>query len=105
MTSCSIIQTMCDKKRIAQKISESLLRKKLAACVKIIPNVESSFWWEKKLENENEFLLQIITRKELVDKVKEIIKQNHSYELPEIVEFEIRSSSPEYLKWIEEVTR
>jgi periplasmic divalent cation tolerance protein len=67
--------------------------------------IKSSYHWKGKIEHENEIHLTIKTRDELYPKVEKIIKDNHSYETPQIVKMQITDGLPEYLEWIKDETK
>lgn len=91
-------------KAIAKKISEALLSDKLAACVSTIGGMSSVFRWKDGIEEANEFLMLIKTRASLREEVIQCIKQNHNYEVPEILFIPVEGSR-EYLDWIGANTR
>ena len=88
----------------AKKISEALLKEKLAACVSTVDKVSSIFLWNEELCKENELLLIIKTKKELFDKIEAVIKAFHSYNVPEIIALPVILGSQDYLGWIEHET-
>ena len=88
----------------AKKISEALLKEKLAACVSTVDKVSSMFLWNEELCKENELLLIIKTKRELFDKIEAVIKAFHSYNVPEITALPIIVGSQDYLGWIEHET-
>jgi len=84
----------------ARQIGRVLLEKKLAACVNLIP-VKSMFVWEGKINDESEVLMIIkSTSAVFQDKLIAAIKENHSYQVPEIISLPIVLGSADYLKWI-----
>jgi periplasmic divalent cation tolerance protein len=85
----------------AHKITELLLVKRKAACVNIVPKVDSSFWWQGKLDSAQESLLIIKTRASLLSEIIELVKSAHSYEVPEIIALPIIGGSEDYLNWID----
>jgi periplasmic divalent cation tolerance protein len=87
--------------REAQKIATALLKRRQAACVNIAPQVDSSFWWQDKLESNQESLLIVKTRDGLLPDIIKTVKKNHSYEIPEIIALPIIGGSEEYLDWID----
>lgn len=89
-------------KEEAEKIASGLIQEKLAACVNIIENVRSIFWWQGKADNACEVLLVIKTRRQLMNKLMKKVKSLHSYEVPEIIALPIISGDKKYLKWIDE---
>lgn len=98
-----LIYITCINKSEAFIIIDSLLKKKLAACVNTYP-VLSKFTWKGKVRTSNEYILLIKTTSVLYKKVEEEIKKLHSYENPEIIATEIVEGSKDYLNWIDEVT-
>src|SRR5687768_12417420 len=89
----------------AKKLSQSLLKGRLAACVTIIPAVASSYWWKGKIESAGEAFLVIKTRRSLLKKLIPFIKKNHPYTVPEIIALPIIAGHKPYLKWIKAETR
>lgn len=87
-------------KESARKISEALLRERLAACVSTVEGVTSSYRWQGKLETSSELLLIIKTRKSLSSDVTQLIKEHHPYTVPEILFTDIDGGSKEYLDWL-----
>lgn len=86
----------------AQAIGRALVEGRLAACVNIIPGVRSLFWWQGKVEEQEEALLLVKSRSELLPSVIEAVKRLHSYSVPEVVALSIPAGSPDYLAWIDE---
>ena len=99
-----IFVTAANKKE-ADKIASALIKNKLAACVNIIENVNSLFWWQGKAARAKEALLIVKTRKALMHKLIKKVKSLHSYEVPEIIALPIVCGNKEYLKWLNESTR
>ncbi len=95
-----IIMSTTDSQALAEKIADELLKLKLAACVNIIPSVQSRYWWQDKINSAEEFILLIKTAEHLFNEVFLTIKQIHSYECPEIISIPIIAGSEDYLNWI-----
>ena len=85
----------------ARKIAELLVNGTKAACVNIVPAVDSVFWWEDKLDSARESLLLVKTKASLFPEIVELVKRMHSYEVPEIIALPIIAGSEDYLKWLD----
>ncbi len=85
----------------AHKIAELLLKQRKAACVNIVPNVNSTFWWQGELDSEQEYLLIIKTKAPLLSRIIDLVKGAHSYEVPEIIAMPIIGGNDDYLRWID----
>lgn len=88
----------------AKKISNAVISEKLAACVSIVDKVNSLFSWNGEVCSENELLLVIKTKRELFSKIETVIKEIHSYNVPEIIALPVVMGSEDYLGWIEHET-
>lgn len=95
-----IVLVTCANKEEAKKIAKALVEKKQAACVNIIDGIESVFWWEGKIDSSKEILLIIKSTEENFKKIEESVKSLHSYEVPEIISFNIDRGEEKYLNWI-----
>ena len=98
-----IILTTAASRKEAQKIARKLLKEKKAACVNIIPGVDSHFFWKGRLEKAKEYLLLVKTKSCHLKQITELIKKTHSYEVPEIIALPVKGGSKSYLQWIDEV--
>ena len=98
-----VITTTADRKE-ADAIAEAVLKQRLAACVQIGGPIDSSYWWNDRIETSREFVLTIKTRRELFPRLEAAILALHSYEQPEILAVAAVEVTPGYLKWLEEQT-
>jgi periplasmic divalent cation tolerance protein len=101
MSRVIVFVTVPDK-TTSSKIINSVLNKKLAACVSAVGGVDSFYWWKNKIEHSKEILLIMKTVKKNFRKLEKDIRQNHPYEVPEIVCVNIERGAADYLKWIDE---
>ncbi|HEU5414278.1 MAG TPA: divalent-cation tolerance protein CutA [Candidatus Angelobacter sp.] len=105
MTDTRIVLTTAGSPQEAEKIARTLVERRLAACVNIIPQIQSVYRWKEKIEQETEWLLIIKTRLNIFDSVRDAIKELHSYDLPECVMLDVSDGSEAYLNWVSENTR
>jgi len=96
-----IMLSTCSDLAEAEKIAKTIVEKRLAACINIVP-VHSIFRWKLSIEESDEQLLIIKTSSRLFEKVSRCIQNLHSYEVPEIIAVEIKRGSRPYLKWLED---
>ena len=85
----------------AQQIARLLLEQRQAACVNIIPEVDSRFWWEGALDSAQESLLVIKTKVSLLPEIIKLVKGIHSNTVPEIIALPIIGGNQDYLDWID----
>ena len=97
----SMVISTCADKESAKQIAAALIEARLAACVQLFP-IESMYNWQGKLCNDSETVMFIKSRTELFDKIAATIKENHTYEVPEIIQIPITDGLPDYLKWIDD---
>ena len=86
----------------ANKIAQLLLDRKKAACINIVPRVDSLFWWQGKLDSAQESLLIIKTKASVLTEIVNLVREAHSYEVPEIIALPVVGGSEDYLKWIDD---
>ncbi|XP_011182411.1 protein CutA homolog [Zeugodacus cucurbitae] len=97
-SSVAFVTTPDDK--LAKKLAQGLVEKKLAACVNIIPHIQSIYMWEGKVNEDNEYLMMIKTRTSRMDEVIKFVRENHSYSVAEVIALPIEAGNAPYLSWI-----
>jgi periplasmic divalent cation tolerance protein len=93
-----IVSTYPDKKSIL-KISNELVKAKIVACVNI-SKISSVYAWQGKIENSSEYLALFKTTDKNKKILKEKIKSTHPYDVPEIIEIDVKSINKPYLDWL-----
>ena len=88
----------------ARTVCRYLVQNRLVACAQITPWVESIYMWDNALETTQESKVFLKTRRDSVGKIIAVIKDNTSYEVPEVLVFEILDGNKEYLDWLVEST-
>ena len=104
MTDKRIVLSAVGSEQEAHKIAHILVKRRLAACVNILPHVQSIYRWKGEIESAQEWLLLIKTRADRFPAVRDVIGELHSYEVPECIVLEIEDGSLPYLQWLEKAT-
>jgi periplasmic divalent cation tolerance protein len=96
-----IVLVSCASLIEARRIANSLVRKRLAACVSIVLGpVQSIYHWKGKIETAREHILLIKTRTNRLSKLEQEVLRSHSYEVPEFLVLPIAAGSGAYLDWL-----
>lgn len=96
-----VLFTTVSNSEEAHKIAKVLLSQRKAACVNIVPVISSLFWWQDKLDSAQESLLIVKTKASLLNQIVTLVRQIHSYEVPEIIALPIIGGNQDYLEWID----
>jgi periplasmic divalent cation tolerance protein len=86
----------------AERLARTLVERRLAACVNVVPGVVSHYRWKGELCRDEERLLVIKTRSERLDALRAALVELHPYELPELVAIEIGDGLEPYLGWLDD---
>jgi periplasmic divalent cation tolerance protein len=97
-----IIETSTDKLLIAEKISQSIIDRKLSPCVQIIDGIKSYYIWKNKIVSSNEYTIKIKTVENYINKISLIIKEKSNYDVPEVISYDFRIEDKEYENWFNE---
>jgi|SRR6516164_5699028 periplasmic divalent cation tolerance protein len=100
MTDKRIVLSTAGSEDEARKIAHHLVEQRLAACVNIVPQIESIYRWQGNVESSREWLLVIKTSADKFARVRDAIRELHSYDIPECIALAVEDGSPDYLKWI-----
>ena len=99
-----IVLVTCPDNKSADTVSKAVLKEKLAACASTISGVKSKFWWKGKIDSSEEVLIIFKTKENLFKSLEKVVKDNHPYDVPEIIAIPIKKGSDDYLKWIDDET-
>lgn len=99
-----IVMTTFESEEQADRLSEDILKDRLAACIQYIP-IKSRYFWEGKICKDSEIMVFFKTRDSLYKKLSEKILQLHPYDVPEVIKININDGTEDYLGWIKEVTQ
>ncbi len=99
------VTTTTETKADAQAIAGAVVEKRLAACAQVIGPITSTYWWQEKIENAEEWLCIIKSKGTLYEELEKAIRAVHPYKEPEIIATPILKGSQSYLAWLDENTR
>lgn len=95
-----VLITAPDRKT-ARDLGKALVDQKIAACVNLVPGLISIYFWEGEVQEDQEMLLLVKTRRELLDdQLIPLVQELHPYDLPEIIGLPIQAGEENYLDWI-----
>ena len=97
---CSLVLCTCPDQATAESLARTIIESSLAACVNLLPGVQSIYRWEGRVELSAEILLLIKTARRCLPELEECIRTNHPYEVPEIIALDITSGYVAYLDWV-----
>lgn len=105
MDDAVIATTTTSSAKEAKELAGLLVGERLAACVQIIPKIESVYEWDGRIHADQEYLLLIKTRERRVEDIKRVLEKQHSYEVPEFLVVPVTDGLDEYLKWMDANTK
>jgi periplasmic divalent cation tolerance protein len=100
MSDIRIVFCTCPDNDSASRIAEALVGERLAACVNILPAIDSVYRWQGAIERASEVQLIIKTVETRVTALIARIRALHPYELPEILAIDAAGGLPDYLEWV-----
>lgn len=102
MTDKRVVLSTCGSPEEARRIAHELVSRHLAACVNIVPQMESVYRWQGEVETASEWLLIIKTTAAAFESLQDALCELHSYEVPECIALAVEDGSAAYLDWIGE---
>jgi periplasmic divalent cation tolerance protein len=101
MTDKVIVFSTCPSREEAKRIARGLVEERLAACVNVLDGVSSIYHWQGKVEESDEVMLVVKSRRDLLGRLQERLANMHSYEVPEAVAIPVVDGLPAYLEWLD----
>lgn len=99
-----IVLVTCPPEK-AQAIADALVEARVAACVNVVPTLQSTYRWKGEVHRDSEALLIVKSTKDRFDALKRTVLENHPYELPEVIAVTVDRGHAPYLEWVVESTR
>lgn len=95
----------CKDKNEALLVGKALLQARLAACINVLDQMTSAYWWNGEIVEEQECILIAKSKTDLFESLTQKVKDTHSYEVPCIISLPIQNGNPAYLQWIMDETQ
>lgn len=99
-----IVLCTCPDNAIAKGLAQDLVESRFAACINIIPNIQSVYRWDNKVTSSDEFLLVIKSTLAQYKQIEDLIFKKHPYDCPEVIACEISHGASNYLNWLQTET-
>ena len=95
-----VVLVTAPKIGVARKLARMVIESRAAACANLIPNIESHYWWQDRIESDKEFLILFKTTNRLIKRLEKIVVENHPYDTPEVIALPIKGGNKRYLAWL-----
>ncbi len=97
---CILVLVTCPSLPVARRLGTAVVTRRLAACVNLVPRVESVFWWNGKIDRCREVLLLIKTRRARFERLRRAVVSIHPYDVPEVIALPLIAGHRPYLRWL-----
>jgi periplasmic divalent cation tolerance protein len=101
MTDKIVVFSTCATEEEAAKLAHVLVEARVAACVTIVPGARSIYRWQGAIESAAECLLIVKSSLHLFDKLRDTLKEAHTYDVPEVLAVPVVAGAPNYMNWLE----
>lgn len=88
---------------VAKRLAEGLVKEKLAGCVNIIPGIQSVYEWDGEIQKDSEVMMIIKSRTSRLDDLTKYVRDNHPYQVCEVISTPIQHGNEPYLKWLNDI--
>lgn len=96
----AVVVLITTPKGEGSRIARALVEKRLAACINVVHGLRSFYWWKGKIEDDEEELLVVKTKRGLLGELESVVKEIHPYTVPEIIALPIVWGSKDYMEWL-----
>ena len=105
MSGCCQVTTTLPDQKAADRLAATLVGERLAACAQVTGPISSTYWWQGRLEQSQEWYCHLKTTLTRFPELRERVRQLHPYELPELIAVPLIEGDQQYLRWIEDSVR
>ena len=95
-----LIFCTCPDRQAAEKLARHLVQSRLVACVNVLHGARSFFYWQGQMEVADETVLLMKSTAKAQERLQEVIRKEHEYEVPEVIAVPIVAGLPAYLQWL-----
>lgn len=96
----SVVFVTAPDLKVARRLAKRIVELRLAACVNLVPGIESHYWWQGKIESGSEVLMLIKTSNRCLPALEQAVVELHPYDTPEFIAFELTRGNERYLEWL-----
>jgi periplasmic divalent cation tolerance protein len=97
-----VVSTTVGGRPAADTLAESAVTSRLAACAQVTGPVTSTYWWQGRVETEQEWMVLFKTRADRAQALVEHLRATHPYDVPEVLVTPVTGGNPAYLAWVAE---
>lgn len=101
MTEKIVVLSNCGSQDEARRVARALVEARVAACVNIVPGVQSIYHWQDEIAEDEEWLLVIKSTRPLLSQLELELRKVHSYQVPEVLALPVVEGDPDYLAWMD----
>ncbi|MBY8873457.1 divalent-cation tolerance protein CutA [Micromonospora sp. PLK6-60] len=105
MEQICVVTTVVDARSVADVLAATAVAGRLAACAQVGGQVDSTYWWQDRMETTTEWSVQFKTAPDRVDALVAQVRAGHPYEVPEVLVTRVECGAPAYADWVREQTR
>ncbi len=102
-TKFAVVLVTAPDLKIARVLARAALQARLIACANLIPNIESHYWWQGKIESGMEVLLVLKTTKSKLAALEKLVLASHPYDTPEFLVLPLSAGNQRYLDWLAQI--
>ncbi len=100
-----MVYVTASSKEEALAIGKNLLKDRLAACANVIPKILSAYWWDGDIQEDEEAVLILKTRRSLIERLTVRVNELHSYDCPCVAAWPLSDGNADYFNWIMKETK
>jgi periplasmic divalent cation tolerance protein len=101
MTEKIVVLSNCGSEEEARRVARALVEARVAACVNILPGIQSIYRWQGAIQEDSEWMLVIKSTRSMFDRLSVELRKAHSYQVPEVLAIPVIAGDQDYLDWMD----